>query len=53
MTEEQYKFLCKWIVDNANRPLEEFKKELIKKAIDEANSPEEIFLSVFALLSKN
>ena len=29
MTEEQVKFLCKWMVDNGNRPLTEF--ELILK----------------------
>lgn len=53
MTEEQYKFLCKWIVDNGNRPLRESEKELIKQAIDKAKSPEEMILSILALLSKN
>ena len=53
MTEEQYKFLCKWIVDNGNRPLCETEKELIKQAIDNANSPAEIVLSILALLQKN
>lgn len=52
MTEEQYKFLCKWIVDNGNRPLSENDKELIKQAIDNAKSPMEIFLSILALLPK-
>ncbi len=53
MTEEQYKFLCKWIVDNGNRPLSENDKELIKQAIDNAKSPEQIVLSVLAVLSQN
>jgi hypothetical protein len=53
MTEEQYKFLCKWIVDNGNRPLSETDKELIKQAIDNAKSPAEIVLSILALLPKN
>lgn len=53
MTEEQYKFLCKWIVDNGNRPLSEIDKELIKQAIDNAKSPEEMVLSILELLSKN
>ncbi len=53
MTEEQYKFLCKWIVDNGNRPLSEMDKELIKQAIDNAKNPEEMVLSILELLSKN
>lgn len=50
MTEEQYNFLCKWIVDNANRPLSETEKEILKQAIDNAKSPEEIVLSALTLL---
>ncbi len=50
MTEEQVKFLCKWIVDNSNRPLTEFEKELIKQAIDNSNNPQEMVASVLALL---
>lgn len=53
MTEEQYKFLCKWMVDNGNRPLSEMDKELIKQTIDNAKSPEQIVLSILALLPKN
>ena len=53
MTEEQYKFLCKWMVDNSNRPLSQADKELIKQAIDRAKSPEEIVLSILVLLSQN
>ena len=50
MTEEQVKFLCKWIVDNSNRPLTEFEKELIKQAIDNSKNPQEMVVSVLALL---
>ena len=53
MTEEQVKFLCKWMVDNGNRPLTSFEKELIKQAIDNAKSPQEMVISVLALLTKN
>lgn len=53
MTEEQYKFLCKLMVDNSSRPLSKDEKELIKLAIDNANSPEQIVLSVLAVLSQN
>ena len=50
MTEEQVKFLCKWMVDNGNRPLTEFEKELIKQAIENAKSPQEMVASILALL---
>lgn len=43
MTEEgQVKYLCKWIVDNGNRPLTDIEKELIKQAIDQSKSIEEL-----------
>ena len=51
MTEEQIKYLCKWMVDNGNRPLTEFEKELIKQAIDNAKSPQEMVASILALLT--
>lgn len=53
MTEEQDKFLCKWLVENGNRPLSEMQKELIKQAIDKAQNPMELLSSVLALLPKN
>lgn len=40
--EEQVKYLCKWIVDNGNRPLTDIEKELIKQAIDQSKSIEEL-----------
>ena len=51
MNEEQVKALCKWMVDNGNRPLTEFEKELIKQAIDNAKSPQEMVVSILALLT--
>lgn len=51
MTEEKVKFLCKWMVDNGNRPLTEFEKELIKQAIDNAKNPQEMVMSVLTLLT--
>ena len=53
MTEEQAKALCKWMVDNANRPLSEVEKEIIKKAIDKARTPQEMVVSILALMSQN
>ena len=50
MTEEQVKLLCKWMVDNGNRPLTKFKKEIIKQAIDKSRSPQEMVAFVLALL---
>ncbi len=41
------------IVENGNRPLSCFDKELIKQAIDNAKSPEEIVSSILVLLPKN
>ena len=42
MTEEQVKFICKWIVENSNRPLNRLEKETIKQAIDNAKTVEEL-----------
>lgn len=42
MTEEQIKFICKWIIENSNRPLSELDKEIIKQAIDNAKTIEEL-----------
>lgn len=42
MTEEQVKLICKWIVENCNRPLTRLEKELIKQAIDNAKTVEEL-----------
>ena len=42
MTEEQLKLICKWIVENCNRPLSRQDKEIIKQAIDNAKTVEEL-----------
>ena len=36
MNEEQFKLMCKQIVDNSNRQLSEMDKELLKQAIDQS-----------------
>ena len=51
MTEEQLKSLCKQLVENSNRPLSDFDKELIKQAIDKAKSVPEMISAVLAILS--
>lgn len=33
MTEKEIKFLCKWAIDNGNRPLSDAEKELAKKQL--------------------
>lgn len=48
MTEEQIKFLCKWAVQNSQRPLTDEEKEAIKQAIDASKSIEELFMVAFA-----
>lgn len=42
MTEEQVKIICKWIVENSNRPLNRLEKEIIKQAIDTSKTVEEL-----------
>ena len=51
MTEEQIKSLCKQLVENSNRPLSDFDKELIKQVIDKAKSVPEMIFSILAILS--
>ena len=53
MTEEQIKTLCKIAVENSNRPLSDFQKELIKQAIDRAKTPMEMVVAILTLLSRN
>ena len=53
MTEEQIKFLCKLAVENSNRPLSAFQKELIKQAIDRAKTPTEVVAAILMVLTKN
>ena len=44
MTEDQIKLLCKWAIENSNRPLTVSEKETLKQAIDISGSWEELFL---------
>ena len=53
MTEEQIKFLYKLAVENSNRPLSDFQKELIKQAIDQAKTPTEMVVAILTVLSQN
>ena len=53
MTEEQIKTLCKIAVENSNRPLSDFQKELIKQAIDQAKTPMEMVVAILMVLTKN
>ena len=53
MTEEQIKTLCKIAVENSNRPLSAFQKELIKQAIDQAKTPMEMVAAILTVLSQN
>ena len=50
MTEEQIKFICKWLIENASRPLTELEKEALKQAVDSSKNWEELIM--VALLSR-
>ena len=53
MTEEQIKFLYKLAVENSNRALSEFQKEMIKQSIDQAKTPTEMVVAILTVLSQN
>ncbi len=42
MTEEQIKFLCKWLIENSAKPLTDLEKEVLKQAVDNSNNWEEL-----------
>lgn len=50
MTEEQIKFLCKWLIENSSRPLTDQEKEILKQAVDSSKNWEELI--TVALLSR-
>lgn len=50
MTEEQMKFLCKWLIEKSSRPLTDLEKEVLKQAIDGSRNWEELIAA--ALLSR-
>lgn len=43
MTEQILKDLCKWVLENSNKPLSKEQKELLKHAIDSSKTIEELF----------
>lgn len=49
MTEEQAKFIGKWLVDNYNRQLSEAEKEALKQAIEKSHNIQEL-LSVLLVM---
>lgn len=51
MTEQQWKELSKYFLDNGNRKLSTEEKERIKLAIDQANSLNELLQVAFASLT--
>lgn len=53
MTEQQIKQLCKWAVENSNRPLTDTEKELLKQAIDQAKNINELLVVAIAAASAN
>ena len=50
MTEQQWKALAKWCLDNGQRKLTKEEKEAIKSAIDQANSLNEMAQVAFISL---
>ena len=53
MTEQQIKFLCKWAVENSNRPLTEAEKEILKQAIDNAKNIEDLLAIALSTATVN
>ena len=52
MTEQQIKFICKWIVQNSNRSLSELDKEILKQAIDNAKNVDDLVIIALSMLDK-
>ena len=53
MTEQQIKFLCKWAVENSNRPLADAEKEILKQAIDNAKNIEDLLAIALSTATVN
>ena len=47
MTEEQIKFLCKWLIENSSQPLTDLEKEMLKQAVDSSKNWEELITVAF------
>lgn len=48
MTEEQIKFICKWLIENSSREFTDLQKETLKRAVDSSKNWEELLLVVAA-----
>lgn len=44
MTEEQIKFICKWLIENSSREFTDLQKETLKRAVDSSKNWEELLL---------
>ena len=53
MNDKQLKFLCKWAIQNSNRPLTDAEKELLKQAVDNAKGIEDLLSIALAIASAN
>lgn len=53
MTEQQFKIICKWAVDNSNRPLTDTEKGIIKQAIDNAKNIEDLLAIALSAATVN
>jgi len=53
MTEQQIKFLCKWAVENSNRPLADAEKEILKQAIDNTKNIEDLLAIALSAATVN
>ena len=53
MTEQQFKILCQWAVDNSNRPLTDAEREIIKQAIDNAKKIEDLLAIALSAATVN
>ena len=42
MNEEQIKTLCKLIIENGNKPINDVQKELLKQAVDKSRTWQEL-----------
>ena len=42
MTEEQVKFICKWIIENSSQPFTDLEKEVLKQAVDSSKNLKEL-----------
>ena len=51
MTEKDIKDLCKYMVDNSNRPLKENEKELLKQAINNAKTMQEMIFAIATIIN--